>query len=279
MDASFKYKFAHRGVFSLEPIKKGDLISRCTEYDCDYFKNSNYGKTKDELKKLAKDYPQSEFLIKFYSVMMDDDLFNIPYDYENNKLTDDCMFVNHSCDPNCGFLNNTIMSELYAIRDIEPGEEITFDYQCMDTENSFYSGMICKCGSANCRLVLNFDYYRNIDWQMANYKYSNYNVRKKIDELKTKWHTSKCFVKHYHDENVNHYDCYLSNLDLNHFGLTSLREIEKDELVATFSQTEIKPENHFIRQSGNPNCFLKGNRVYALENIQDNTELTLNYLI
>ena len=37
--------------------------------------------------------------------------------------------VNHSCDPNCGLVGAVI---LVAMRDIEPGEEITFDYAMCD---------------------------------------------------------------------------------------------------------------------------------------------------
>ena len=39
-------------------------------------------------------------------------------------------FINHSCDPNCGFTN---ANTLVAIRSIGPGESITFDYAMRDT--------------------------------------------------------------------------------------------------------------------------------------------------
>jgi len=37
--------------------------------------------------------------------------------------------VNHSCDPNCGLVGAVLV---VAMRDIEPGEEITFDYAMSD---------------------------------------------------------------------------------------------------------------------------------------------------
>ena len=54
--------------------------------------------------------------------------------------------VNHSCEPNTGLKDGT---ELYALRDIAEGEEITFDYStCMDEDDW---EMDCLCGSPNCQ--------------------------------------------------------------------------------------------------------------------------------
>lgn len=147
-----------------------------------------------------------------------------------------------------------------AIRDIEIGEELCYDYQCMDTEASFYDGLDCVCGSFKCRGKLRFDQYRNVDWQLAYYKYSGAYVKRKIDELKTKWYSSRCYLKYYGDE----------------LGLTSLRKIRKDDLVAIFSG-EVKPSEHNIRQSEKPTCYLEGNEVYAADFYEPGTELTLNF--
>lgn len=60
---------------------------------------------------------------------------------------------NHSCCPNSG-LRKT--SELIALRDINVGEEITYDYSATIGPNipSSLWGMRCKCGSEKCRKVL-----------------------------------------------------------------------------------------------------------------------------
>ena len=55
-------------------------------------------------------------------------------------------FVNHSCDPNCGMSGAT---NLIALRDIEPGELLTYDYACSD--GSDYDEFECGCGSVLCR--------------------------------------------------------------------------------------------------------------------------------
>ncbi len=62
--------------------------------------------------------------------------------------TDDC--VNHSCDPNTGFTTGT--TDLYALREIAIGEEITWDYS---TSMSWPDWTLdCLCGSANCRGIV-----------------------------------------------------------------------------------------------------------------------------
>jgi SET domain-containing protein len=58
------------------------------------------------------------------------------------------MFINHSCDANCETEEKKGRVWITAIRDIEPAEEITYDY-CL------YDGgadeAICNCGADKCR--------------------------------------------------------------------------------------------------------------------------------
>lgn len=58
-------------------------------------------------------------------------------------------FVNHSCDPNCRVKIEGERVYLIALRDIEDGEEITFDYSTTMDEDNWE--MECNCGSKNCR--------------------------------------------------------------------------------------------------------------------------------
>lgn len=59
------------------------------------------------------------------------------------------MFVNHSCNPNAGIIDNR---RLVAIKKIEQGEEITFDYSTTMEEE--YWTMDCLCKETNCRGVI-----------------------------------------------------------------------------------------------------------------------------
>lgn len=63
---------------------------------------------------------------------------------------DNARFVNHSCEANC--LSADFDFEL-AIRDIQPGEELTDDYGTLNIESSF----ACLCGAAGCRGVIRPD--------------------------------------------------------------------------------------------------------------------------
>lgn len=56
---------------------------------------------------------------------------------------------NHSCEPNAGIRDR---NSLVAIRDIQPGEEITYDYSLTIAPTSW--SMRCKCGARICRKML-----------------------------------------------------------------------------------------------------------------------------
>jgi hypothetical protein len=64
------------------------------------------------------------------------------------------IYINHSCDPNCEAVIDDKRIFIEAIRTIQPGEELVYDYQYERTgENDedmekFYK---CLCGSPNCR--------------------------------------------------------------------------------------------------------------------------------
>ncbi len=55
-------------------------------------------------------------------------------------------FINHSCNPSVGIRGRVT---LVALRDMKPGDEITFDYSITEIDPNWY--MNCKCGEKNCR--------------------------------------------------------------------------------------------------------------------------------
>ncbi|HEX2054535.1 MAG TPA: SET domain-containing protein-lysine N-methyltransferase, partial [Actinomycetota bacterium] len=62
--------------------------------------------------------------------------------------------VNHSCDPNCGVrVNASGAPDLVARRNIEPGEEITFDYAMRNYSIEHFPSS-CLCGAAGCRRTI-----------------------------------------------------------------------------------------------------------------------------
>jgi SET domain-containing protein len=58
------------------------------------------------------------------------------------------MFINHSCNPNCETHEVRGRVWIKAIRSIEPGEEITYDYCLYDGEGD---EALCNCGARKCR--------------------------------------------------------------------------------------------------------------------------------
>lgn len=61
------------------------------------------------------------------------------------------IYINHSCDPNCEPENEDGHIIIYAIRDIEPGEELFYDYAYEPEEDDDGSIYPCRCGSGKCR--------------------------------------------------------------------------------------------------------------------------------
>lgn len=88
-------------------------------------------------------------------------------DEENVVCEDgDEKYMNHSCDPNTWWLDDETM---IARRDIQPGEELTYDYATTDVDIPFE--MSCQCGSENCRGMIRHTDYLLPEWQT---QYGNY---------------------------------------------------------------------------------------------------------
>jgi hypothetical protein len=60
--------------------------------------------------------------------------------------------VNHSCNPNAGLQFNGEEIVLVAIKPVQKGEEICWDYSTTSSSSAFW--MRCMCGSHNCRGVI-----------------------------------------------------------------------------------------------------------------------------
>ena len=63
-------------------------------------------------------------------------------------------FLNHSCNPNCESVIENRRVYIEAIRAIEPGEEMTYDYQIQredDDPPGIEEVFACRCGFPQCR--------------------------------------------------------------------------------------------------------------------------------
>jgi hypothetical protein len=60
-------------------------------------------------------------------------------------------FLNHSCEPNLGFVTGSL--ELFSLRRIKTGEELLFDYSTCMNERGW--SISCRCGERTCRRRVN----------------------------------------------------------------------------------------------------------------------------
>ena len=63
-------------------------------------------------------------------------------------------WINHSCDPNCDAVIDDGRIWIETIRDVEPGEELAYDYAYVLAERHTPTAkrrFPCHCGAANCR--------------------------------------------------------------------------------------------------------------------------------
>jgi SET domain-containing protein len=66
-------------------------------------------------------------------------------------------YINHSCDPNCESVNEEGRIFVEALRNIQPGAELTYDYhlECDGPYGSQWrQRYACRCGSRICRGTL-----------------------------------------------------------------------------------------------------------------------------
>lgn len=141
-------------------------------------RTKKYGKGVYAIQKIKKGTIVAEFDGPIYDQKFDNwtnDLRNHTIQFAKNKWRDSkgvARFINHSCDPNCGIKK---LFKIVAMRTIEKGEQITWDYEM--TERSWWWRMKCRCGSPLCRR------------QIGNFNRMPIAVRKKYEGYISEWLT------------------------------------------------------------------------------------------
>jgi SET domain-containing protein len=69
------------------------------------------------------------------------------YDLDGNVNWNPARWINHSCDANCETIDDDGHIWIAAVRDIQAGEELSFNY-CYDLDE--YVDHPCQCGSEKC---------------------------------------------------------------------------------------------------------------------------------
>lgn len=153
-----------KGVFASAPIIKDDRLAVF----------GGFVMTLDEEQHLPEH-------IRDFAHQIDDDLVLGIREEGQEQLVD---HFNHSCDPNAGFKGQIF---LVAMRDIDAGEEITFDYAMTLAEapnpEEFPYSLACECGLASCRKTITDRDWRREDLQERYAGYFQYYIQRKIDAL------------------------------------------------------------------------------------------------
>lgn len=113
-----------RGIFAVELIRKGEVV---------FIKGGHI---------LRRDQLFSSGAINSYLPIDDEYFLGATSMDEEDEIK---LFINHSCDPNCGIRGEITF---VAIRDIHAGEELTIDYAFVDNEDYSFE---CTCGASCCR--------------------------------------------------------------------------------------------------------------------------------
>jgi SET domain-containing protein len=128
-----------RGVFAARYIRKG---TRILEYRGERIDNDEADRRYDD-KKMKRHHTFLFTLDK-----------NTVIDGASSAGGGDASFINHSCEPNCEAVITGRKIFIHALRGIQPGAELAYDYQYERTGKNdaelekFY---VCRCGAPNCR--------------------------------------------------------------------------------------------------------------------------------
>ncbi len=129
------------GLFAKEKIKKGEKVIIFGGYVMTH-------KQFDSLSEKMKSFP----------FQIDDSLY---FGLSKISEVEEADFLNHSCDPTCGFGGEI---SIVAMRDIKKGEEICIDYaMCLSSKK--VKPMKCVCRSRSCRKIITSDDWKKKDLQ------------------------------------------------------------------------------------------------------------------
>ena len=143
-----------RGMYAREKIRKGELVAL---WGGDVVDRAHFEQLGEHQKRQSAQIEEDFYLVSSKPGPGD--------------------FINHSCDPNAG-LDGQIA--IRAMRDIEPGEEVTIDYAMCDGDprDSFE----CLCGSSSCRHIVTGNDWMLPELQRRYFGYFSPYLQRRIDK-------------------------------------------------------------------------------------------------
>lgn len=130
-----------KGLVAIAPIKAGEVVSRLEP-----------GQPMTSVAEVLTWSPEEQDELLHYGYQCSEDWVVSEQGEEK--------YMNHSCDPNTWWGDDDTM---VARRDIAANEELTYDYATTETAIPFE--MTCRCGAANCRIIVRNMDYLDPAWQ------------------------------------------------------------------------------------------------------------------
>ena len=126
-----------RGAFAIRKIRKG---TRIIEYTGERISHDEGDRRYDDEK--MKRHHTFLFTLNSRTVV------------DGAVQGNESRYINHSCDPNCEAVIEDRRIWIEAVRTIQPGDELVYDYQYEredDADEDADSWYPCRCGAASCR--------------------------------------------------------------------------------------------------------------------------------
>jgi hypothetical protein len=131
-----------RGLFATKNIKAGEMT---------WWQGPNEPRYHIDTIRCWTLEEQENFFCLAYQV--DDEWYHGP---SAGSPADPADYMNHSCNPNTWFIDDATM---IARRNIQSGEEITYDYATSETAETYVLPH-CNCGTPDCRQIVRGTDYR-----------------------------------------------------------------------------------------------------------------------
>ncbi len=126
-----------RGAFALRRIRRG---TRIIEYTGEIVTDEEADRRYDD-EKMARHHT---FLFAV----------DVNHVIDGGRKGNNARFINHSCEPNCEAVIEDNRVYIDALRTIQPGEELLYDYQYErdgEPDESWDRLYACHCGTPSCR--------------------------------------------------------------------------------------------------------------------------------
>lgn len=135
------------GLITTKPLLKGSFI-------CEY---AGEILTKSEAMRRDQSEKSMNYILCLNEISSELDGSKTQTFIDPSRMGNIGRYLNHSCNPNCEILSirtDSIIPKIaiFAMRDVDEGEELTFSYGTVDKDST--NKKLCQCGAGNCQIYL-----------------------------------------------------------------------------------------------------------------------------